>query len=116
MPYVRFAITFIGAFLKARLLDRKTLEQSAAAAGDSRMPYQRGQQWVRRFCSQASCLAAALVALTEPPGAPDFTARALTMLESTGWVTAHHFLFEKLRMHLLGWPRFLAPDGRRCAL
>jgi hypothetical protein len=39
MPYVRFAITFIAAFLKARLLERKILKQSAAATGDSRMPY-----------------------------------------------------------------------------
>jgi hypothetical protein len=116
MPYVRFAIAFIGVFLKARLLDRKTLKHSAAAAGDGRMPYQRGQQWIRRFCSQASALAAALVALTQPPEAPDFVARALTMLETTGWVTAHRFLFERLRMHLLGWPPFLAPGGRRCAL
>jgi hypothetical protein len=116
LPYVRFAITFIAAFLKARLFDHKTLKQSAAAAGDSRIPYQRGQQWVRRFCGQASAIAAALAALTRPPEAPDFVARTLTILETTGWVTAHHFLFERLRMHLLGWPSFLAPDGRRCAL
>jgi hypothetical protein len=116
MPYVRFAITFIAAFLKARLLDHKTLKQSAAAAGDSRIPYQRGQQWVLRFCSQAAALSAALVALMRPPEAADFVARALIMLETTGWATAHRFLFERLRMHLLGWPSFLAPDGRRCAL
>jgi len=61
-------------------------------------------------------LAAALVALTKPPGAPDFVARALTMLETVGWAPAHRFLFDRLRMHLLGWPPFLAPDGRRCAL
>jgi hypothetical protein len=116
LPYLRFAIPVIGRFLKARLLDRKTLQQSAEAAGDGLMPYQRGQQWVRRFCSQASALAAALVALTRPPAAPDFVARALTMLETTGWVAAHRFLFDRLRLHLLGWPGFLAPDGRPAAL
>ena len=116
LPYVRFGIAVIGLFLKARLLDRKTLKNAALAAGDSQMPYQRGQQWVRRFCNQAAALSAALVALTRPPAAPDFIARALTMLERTGWVPAHRFLFDRLRMHLLGWPSFLAPDGRRCAL
>lgn len=116
LPYVRFAVTVIGLFLKARLLDGKTLKQSAEAAGDCHMPYQRGQQWIRRFCSQASALAVALVALTRPPVAPNFVARALTMLETTGWVTAHRFLFGRLRLHLLGWPPFLAPDGRRGAL
>ncbi len=112
LPYVRFAISIIGLFLKARLLDHKTLKESAAAAGDSRMPYQRGQQWIRRFRGQAVALAAALVALTRPPAAPDFVARALTMLENIGWARAHRFLFDRLRMHLLGWPPFLAPDGR----
>jgi hypothetical protein len=116
LPYVRFAITFIGLFLKSRLLDRKTLKESAATAGDSRMPYQRGQQWIRRFCSQASALTAALVNLTKPLEAPDFVARSLSMIETTGWLPAHRFLFDRLRMHLLGWPSFLAPDGRRYAL
>lgn len=111
LPYVRFAITVIAIFLKSRLLDHKTLKESAAAAGDVRMPYQRGQQWIRRFCGQAKALAAALVALTRPPGAPDFVARTLTMLEVVGWAPAHRFLFDRLRMHLLGWPPFLAPDG-----
>jgi len=116
LPYVRFAIAVIALFLKARLLDHETLKQAAAAAGDSQMPCQRGQQWVRRFCNQAAAVAAALAALTRPPEAPDFVARAVTMLESVGWLSAHRFLFDRLRMHLLGWPHFLAPDGRRCAL
>jgi hypothetical protein len=34
------------------------------------------------------------------------------MLEAIGWITAHRFLFADLRFHLLGWPAFLAPDGR----
>jgi hypothetical protein len=38
------------------------------------------------------------------------------MLESIGWITAHRFLFSELRAHLLGWPRFLAPQGRRTTL
>jgi hypothetical protein len=116
LPYLRCAITVIGLFLKARLLDHQTLKQSAATAGDGRMPYQRGQQWVWRFCNHAAAIASALVALTRPPDAPDFVARALTMLETTGWVPAHRFLFERLRLHLLGWPAFLAPDGRCCAV
>jgi hypothetical protein len=114
LPYVRSTITVLGLFLRARLLDGKTLKDSAAAAGDSRMPYQRGQQWVRRFCRQAISLSAALAALTKPPEAVDFIIRALTMLEATGWRPAHRFLFDRLRMHLLGWPPFLAPHGRRC--
>ena len=116
LPYLRCAIVVIGLFLKARLLERKTLKQSAVAAGNHEMPYQRGQQWIRRFRGQAASLATALVALMRPPSAPDFITRALTMLETAGWVAAHRFLFDKLRMHLLGWPPSLAPDGRRCAL
>ena len=116
LPYLRCAIVVIGLFLKARLLERKTLKQSAVAAGNHEMPYQRGQQWIRRFRNQAAALAAALVVLTRPPSASGFVARALTMLETVGWVTAHRFLFEKLRMHLLGWPPSLAPAGRRSAL
>jgi hypothetical protein len=33
-------------------------------------------------------------------------------LQSIGWVAARRFLFADLRVHLLGWPAFLAPDGR----
>ncbi len=57
-----------------------------AATAPPPMPYQRGQFWIR-----------------------------LAMLESTGWIVAHRFLFAGLRCHLLGWPRGLAPDGRRAA-
>lgn len=116
LPYIHSTITVLGLFLRARLLDGKTLKESAAAAGDSGMPYQRGQQWVRRFCRQAAALSAALAALTRRSEASDFAVQALTMLETTGWISAHRFLFDRLRMHLLGWPRFLAPHGRRCAL
>ena len=77
------------------------------------MPYQRGQFWIRRFRTQAAALCAALAALTQPSPAPDFVHRALTMLESSGWIAAHRFLFAGVRCHLLGWPRGLAPDGRR---
>jgi hypothetical protein len=58
-------------------------------------------------------LCAALAALTRPALAPDFVSRALQMLESAGWIAAHRFLFAALRYHLLGWPRGLAPAGRR---
>jgi hypothetical protein len=30
------------------------------------------------------------------------------MLELIGWIVAHRFLFADLRVHLLGWPTFLA--------
>jgi hypothetical protein len=80
------------------------------------MPYQRGQFWVRRFQSQAAALCAALTALTAPMAAPHFVTRALHMCQVVGWIPAHRFLFPQLRAHLLGWPRFLVPDGRRAAL
>jgi hypothetical protein len=38
------------------------------------------------------------------------------MLESIGWIAAHRFLFAQLRAHLLGWPHFLVPQGRRATL
>jgi hypothetical protein len=38
------------------------------------------------------------------------------MLQSIGWIAAHRFLFSQLRAHLLGWPHFLAPQGRRTTL
>jgi hypothetical protein len=50
------------------------------------------------------------------PAAPNFVRRVLDMLQSIGWIAAHRFLFADLRVHLLGWPTFLAPDGRRAAL
>ena len=78
------------------------------------MPYQRGQFWIRRFQRQAERLCAALAALTAPPPAPDFLRRALHMLQAIGWIAAHRFLFADLRVHLLGWPAFLAP-ARACA-
>jgi hypothetical protein len=80
------------------------------------MPYQRGQFWIRRFRQQAPALALALAPLAPPPVAPDLVARALVMLESIGWVAGHRFLFSELRAHLLGWPPFLAPAGRRATL
>jgi len=42
--------------------------------------------------------------------------RALRMLQSVGWIAAHRFLLADLRVHLLGWPAFLAPDGRVATL
>jgi transposase-like protein len=112
LPYLRSSILFIALFLLARLLHTQTLTAAAKAS----MPYQRGQFWIRRFRQQAGMLCVALVALTQPAPAPDFVSRALLMLQSTGWIAAHRFLFASLRCHLLGWPHSLVPDGRRAAL
>jgi transposase-like protein len=114
LPYLRSSLTVIALFLAARLLLAQTLNAAAATAPQP-MPYQRGQFWIRRFRAQAEALCAALAALTQPTPAPDFVHRALSMLESTGWTAAHRFLFAGVRCHLLGWPRCLAPDGRRAA-
>ena len=116
LPYIRFGITVISSFLIARLLIGRTVAAAAVAAGLSRMPYQRGQFWIRRFRKQAERLCAALAALAAPPAAPDFVTRALHMLQSVGWIAAHRFLLADLRVHLLGWPAFLARDGRVAAL
>jgi transposase-like protein len=115
LPYLRFGITVIALFLIVRLLAGRTLG-AAAAATLAGMPYQRGQFWVRRFQRQAESLCAALAALAAPPAAPQFVSRALHMLQSIGWIAAHRFLFADLRVHLLGWPAFLTPDGRVVAL
>jgi transposase-like protein len=114
LPYLRSSLAAIALFLIARLLLTQTLAKSAQAAPHPR-PYQRGQFWVRRFRAQAETLCAALAALAKPTPAPDFVHRALTMLQSTGWIAAHRFLLAGVRCHLLGWPRGLAPDGRRAA-
>jgi transposase-like protein len=111
LPYLRASIAGIALFLLARLLHGQTLA-AAGKATQSSMPYQRGQFWIRRFGKQAEHLCVALTALTVPPPAPNFVTRALHMLQSLGWIAAHRFLFADLRVHLLGWPTFLAPDGR----
>jgi len=116
LPWVRFSITVIAMFLVARLLKGLTLTGAALAAGLMSMPYQRGQFWVRRFEKQASVLGVSLAPLAALPAAADFVSRALSMLESAGWIAAHRFLFSQLRVHLLGWPGFLVPDGRRVTL
>ena len=114
LPYLRSSVTVIALFLIARLLLAQTLNTAARTAPPP-MPYQRGQFWIRRFRAQAETLCVALAALTKPTSAPDFVHRALGMLDSAGWIVAHRFLFAGLRYHLLGWPRGLAPDGRRTA-
>jgi hypothetical protein len=114
LPYLRSSLTVIALFLITRLLLAQTLN-GAVATAQPPMPYQRGQFWIRRFRALAEALCAALAALTNPTPASSFVRRALAMLESTGWVAAHRFLFAGLRCHLLGWPRGLAPDGRRAA-
>ena len=116
LPYLRFSVSILSLFLAARLLQGATLAAAAAAAAQVAMPYQRGQFWVRRFQRQAEALGVALAALAAPPAAPSFVHRALVMLQSIGWIVAHRFLFAGLRFHLLGWPAFLAPDGRCAAL
>jgi transposase-like protein len=107
LPYLRSSITVIGLWLVARLL------KDSAAQQPFPMPYQRGQFWLRRFRAQAQALCAALAHLTVPPSARSVAERAAAMLESVGWNQAHRFLFTDLRVHLLGWPPSLAPDGRR---
>jgi hypothetical protein len=116
LPWLRFSLTVIALFLVARLLQGLTLAAAALAASQKAMPYQRGQFWIRRFGKQVERLCAALAGLTAPLPAANFMTRALRMLQSVGWITAHRFLFADLRMHLLGWPAFLAPDGRVAAL
>lgn len=112
LPYLRSSLAVIALFLIARLLQAKSL----VAALPRSSPYQRGQFWVRRFRSRAAALCASLAACTAPAAAPTFAQRALTMLETIGWIPAHRFLFAELREHLLGWPRSLAPHGRRAVL
>jgi len=113
LPYLRSSLQVIAQFLLARLLHRQSL---TAASAQAAMPYQRGQFWVRRFRHRAEELCPALAALTQPAAAPDFVGRALQMLEATGWIAAHRFLFAHLREHLPGWPPGLAPDGRCAAV
>jgi len=108
LPYMRFSIAVIGRTLKARLMENRVWK-----AGES---YQRGQQWVRRFEKQAEPLSAAMTALTPIQDASSFVLRAMGMLEKTGWMAAHRFVFPDLRMHLLGWAPSLAPHGRRITL
>jgi hypothetical protein len=116
LPYLRSGLAVIALFLVARLRHRQTM-QGAVATAPPTMPYQRGQFWIRRFRAQAEALCVALAGVTQPASAPapDFIQRALAMIEATGWIAAHRFLFADLRGHLLGWPRSLAPDGRRAA-
>lgn len=111
LPYLRYSVGIIGRFVKARLKDGQTLKEAAVAAGQVGMPYQRGQQWLRRFQWQAESISAALAGLVSPMAAADFTTKAVDMLERAGWIRAHRFLFERLRVHLLGWPECLAPAG-----
>jgi hypothetical protein len=113
LPYLRFGLSLIRLFLVARLLIGQSLREAACAARQPRMPYQRGQFWIRRFQKQAVALCTALASRTTVVAAADFLHRALHMLETIGWTAAHRFLFAELRMHLLGWPRFLLPHGCR---
>ena len=111
-PYMRFSVPVIGRFLRARLSEGRTLAESARVAGQPEMAYQRGQHWVRRFRDRAEPVAGALSGLIRPAPAADFIGQALHMLEAAGWIPSHRFLLSEVRVHLLGWPRCLAPDGR----
>lgn len=102
LPYLRFSISVIGLFLAARLLKRRSLREAARTAHQASMPYQRGQFWIRRFQKQAPTLCTALTSLTTVVSVRDFVMRALQMLQATGWIAAHRFLFAELRTHLLG--------------
>jgi hypothetical protein len=99
LPWLRFGISVIALFLVARLIKVLTLATAAPAAGQSAMPYQRGQFWIRRFQKQAPALSLALTPLAAPvppvDPAADFVSRALRMLESIGWIAAHRFLFSQ---------------------
>lgn len=110
LPYLRSSVTMIALWLLARI------RPASPTTTPPPMPYQRGQFWLRRFRAQAEVLCAALAAWTTPTAAPDFSQRAVAMLQSIGWVSAHRGLFADLRAHLLGWPPTLAPDGRRRTL
>jgi len=112
LPYLRSTIGVIALFLVTRLLHTQTLQVSLPPPA----PYQRGQFWLRRFRSQAESLCALLAAITKAPPAANFVHRALTMLQASGWIPAHRFLFTNLRQHLLGWPPSLAPAGQRLTL
>lgn len=116
LPYLRFSVQVIGLFLVARLLLGRTLGKAASMAFQPKMPYQRGQFWIRRFKQQPEALCAALSSLKPAMRASDFLTRALQMLEAIGWIPAHRFLLAELRTHLLGWPRFLVPHGFRVNL
>ena len=108
LPFMRFSIPEIARTVKARLTEKQVWR---IAAREGR--YQRGQHWVRRFRQQGESLSAALASVTAVIAASSFVFKALGMLEKTGWTAGHRFLFSELRMHLLGWGRSLAPDGRR---
>ena len=108
LPFMRFSIVVIAKTIKARLVEKQCWKAAVPSA-----PYPRGQHWVRRFAQQAESLSAALAAVTAVKAASSFVSKTLAMLEETGWTAAHRFLFSELRMHLLGWGRSLAPDGRR---
>ena len=99
LPWLRFSLTVISLFLVARLLQGLTLAAAALAASQKAMPYQRGQFWIRRFRKQAEPLVRGAGGVDcAPVPASNFVARALTMLESIGWIAAHRFLFADLRI------------------
>jgi hypothetical protein len=116
LPYLRFSISVISRFLKARVVEGLTLHESVRKALPRQVSCQGAQHWLGRFRKQAPALGAALASLTPPVTASSFEQRAIHMLEKAGWIPAHRFLLSQLRAHLLGWPRFLAPQGQPVTL
>ena len=116
LPYLRFSISVIARFLKARVVGGLTLLDACREALPGQVSCQEGHHWLRRFQSQAPALGAVLAALTPSVTASSFEQRAIHMLENAGWIPAHRFLLSRLRAHLLGWPCFLAPQGRPVTL
>ena len=101
----------IALFLIARLLAGQNIETAAGSTTATYAPTSAASSGYAASAPQAESLCVALAALTQPTPAPDFVNRALTMLESTGWIAAHRFLFAGVRCHLLGWPRVWLPTA-----
>ena len=99
LPYLR-SIGGDRAVFIARLFHGQTLQRRHRAAPDA-LPA-RPVLGFAAFARRPSALCATLGCPDQPIS--DFFAihRALAMLESTGWIAAHRFLFAGVRYHLLG--------------
>jgi hypothetical protein len=111
LPYLRHSIVIISLFLTSRLLATRSLREAAQAAFQPGMPYQRGQFWVRRFRKQAADLCAALASLTAAVTGTGFHYPCLANARSDWLDRGASLPVRRVRMHLLGWPRFLIPSG-----
>jgi hypothetical protein len=115
LPYLRSSLMVIALFLDRPSAPRanhrgRRPNRAAADALPARpvldSPLSRTGRSVVRRAGRAD---------SNPLPRPTSSTAPLTMLQSTGWIAAHRFLFAGVRCHLLGWPRGLAPDGRRAA-